>query len=169
MNYLDFILAVPLVWGAYKGYQRGIIFEIAMLIGVVLGLYLAFKVSSLFEGVVSKMLDAQGSTLQYLTFFIVFIAVVLIMILLAKFMEGILKIGNLNVFNKIAGAFFGMLKFALVVSVVLSVLRPVDAQLGLLSAKTKSESYLYQPVLSVSQYLFTALKDVQQEFSKHVN
>jgi membrane protein required for colicin V production len=119
-----------------------------MLIGVVLGLYLAFKVSSLFEGAVSKMLDAQGSTLQYLTFFIVFIAVVLIMILLAKFMEGILKIGNLNVFNKIAGAFFGMLKFALVVSVILSVFRPVDAQLGLLSAKTKSESYLYQPVIS---------------------
>jgi uncharacterized membrane protein required for colicin V production len=29
MNYLDFILAVPLVWGAYKGYQRGIVFEIA--------------------------------------------------------------------------------------------------------------------------------------------
>lgn len=168
MNYLDFILAVPLVWGAYKGYQRGIIFEIAMLIGVVLGLYLAFKVSSLFEGAVSKMLDAQGSTLQYLTFFIVFIAVVLIMILLAKFMEGILKIGNLNLFNKIAGAFFGMLKFALVVSVVLSVFRPVDAQLGLLSAKTKSESYLYLPVISVSQYLFPALKDVQQEFSKHM-
>jgi membrane protein required for colicin V production len=131
MNYLDFILAVPLVWGAYKGYQRGIVFEIAMLIGVVLGLYLAFKVSSLFEGAVSKMLDAQGSTLQYLTFFIVFIAVVLIMILLAKFMEGILKIGNLNVFNKIAGAFFGMLKFALVVSVSLVGVPPRGCAVGI--------------------------------------
>jgi uncharacterized membrane protein required for colicin V production len=91
------------------------------------------------------------------------------MILFAKFLEGILKIGSLNTFNKIAGACFGMLKFALVVSVVLSVFRPVDAQLGLLSAKTKADSYLYQPVVSVSQYLFPALKDVQQEFSKHVN
>ncbi len=169
MNYLDFILAVPLVWGAYKGFQRGIIFEIAMLIGVILGLYLAFKVSSLFEGAVGKIVDAQGNTLHIVTFFIVFIAVVLIMILLAKFMEGILKIGNLNAFNKIAGACFGLLKFALVVSVVLSVFRPVDVQLGLLTAKTKSGSWLYQPVLSVSQYLFPALKDVQQEFSKHVN
>jgi membrane protein required for colicin V production len=104
-----------------------------------------------------------------ISFFVVFICVVLIMILFAKFLEGILKIGSLNTFNKIAGACFGMLKFALVVSVVLSVFRPVDAQLGLLSAKTKADSYLYQPVVSVSQYLFPALKDVQQEFSKHVN
>ncbi|MBL7923287.1 MAG: CvpA family protein, partial [Bacteroidia bacterium] len=168
MNYLDFIIAVPLIWGAYKGFQRGIIFEIAMLIGVILGLYLAFKVSSLFEGLVGKMVDAQGNTLHLISFFVVFIAVVLIMILLAKFMEGILKIGNLNTFNKVAGACFGLLKFALVVSVVLSVFRPVDAQLGLLSAKTKSESWLYSPVVSVSQYLFPALKDVQQEFSRHV-
>ena len=48
MNYLDFIIAIPLVWGAYKGFQRGFIFEIAMIIGLVLGLYLAFKMSSLF-------------------------------------------------------------------------------------------------------------------------
>ena len=169
MNYLDFIIAVPLIWGAYKGWQRGIIFEIAMLIGIVLGLYLAFKVSSLFEGLVAKMVDASGHTLHMITFFVVFIAVVLIMVLFAKFLEGILKIGKMNTLNQVAGAVFGMLKFALVVSVVLSVFRPVDAQLGLLSAKTKSESWLYQPVVAVSQYLFPALKDVQQEFSKHVN
>ena len=168
MNYLDFIIALPLVWGAYKGFQRGIIFEIAMIIGVILGLYLAFKISSLFEAAIGKMVDAQGSTLHIITFFVIFIAVILLMVLLAKFMEGLLKIGSLNMFNKIAGAFFGLLKFALVVSVVLSVFRPVDAQLNLLSAKTKSESYLYQPVVSVSQYLFPALKDVQQEFSKRV-
>lgn len=168
MNYLDFIIAVPLIWGAYKGFQRGIIFEIAMIIGVVLGLYLAFKVSSLFEGLIGKVVNEQGNTLHMITFFLIFITVVLIMILLAKFMEGILKIGNLNLFNKVAGAFFGLLKFALVISVILSVFRPVDAQLGLLSAKTKSESWLYQPVISVSQYLFPALKDVQQEFSKRV-
>jgi len=168
MNYLDFIIAVPLIWGAYKGFQRGIIFEIAMIIGLVLGLYLAFKTSSLFEGLVGKYLDASGKTLHYMSFFIVFIAVILIMVLLAKLLEGLLKIGNLNVFNKVFGALFGILKFAIVVSVIFSVFRPVDAHLGLLSAKTKSSSYLYQPVVHVTKYLFPALKDVQQEFGKRV-
>lgn len=168
MNYLDFIIAIPLVWGAYKGFQRGFIFEIAMIIGLVLGLYLAFKMSSLFEGLVAKFVDAQGSTLQYLTFFIVFVSVILIMVFLAKLLEGLLKIGNLNVFNKVAGAMFGILKFAIVVSVVFSVFRPIDAHLGLLSAKTKSSSILYQPVIHVTKFLFPALKDVQDEFGKRV-
>jgi len=168
MNFLDVIIAVPLVYGAYKGFQRGFIFEIAMIIGLVLGLYLAFKMSSLFEGLVSKMVDASGSTLHYLTFFIVFVSVILIMVFLAKLLEGLLKIGNLNVFNKVSGALFGLLKFALVVSVVFSVFRPIDAHLGLLSAKTKTESYLYQPILHVAKYLFPAMKDVQNEFVKRV-
>ncbi len=168
MNYLDFLIAIPLVWGCYKGFQRGIIFEVAMIIGIILGLYLAFKLSSLLESGVGKVVNEQGTTLTSITFFVIFISVVLIMILLAKFMEGILKIGNLNTFNKIAGAFFGLLKFALVLSVVLSVFRPLDAQIGILSAKTKSESVLYSPVVRFSQYLFPALKDVQKEFSKHV-
>ncbi len=168
MNYLDFIIAVPLIWGAYKGFQRGFIFEIAMIIGLVLGLYLAFKMSSLFEGLMSKFVDAQGSTLHYLTFFVVFISVILIMVFLAKLLEGLLKIGNLNVFNKVAGAIFGIIKFALVVSVVFSVFRPVDAHLGLLSAKTKSGSLLYQPVVHITQYIFPALKGFQKEFWKRV-
>lgn len=169
MNYLDFIIAIPLVWGAYKGFQRGFIFEIAMIIGLVLGLYLAFKMSSLFEGLVKKMVDAQGTTLHYLTFFVVFISVILIMVFLAKLLEGLLKIGNLNVFNKVAGTIFGIFKFALVLSVVIAVFRPIDAHLNLLSAKTKTSSMLYLPIANAAHYIFPALKDVQHEFGKRVN
>ncbi|MBL0096717.1 MAG: hypothetical protein IPP46_09645 [Bacteroidetes bacterium] len=57
-----------------------------------------------------------------------------------------------------------MLKFALVVSVVLSVFRPVDAQLDYSPPKRNPNRILLNRCL-VSQYLFPALKDVQQEFS----
>lgn len=168
MNYLDFCLFIPLAWGTWKGWQRGIIFELAMLIGVVLGLYLAFKLTSLLKGAMATLIDAQGTLLHSVTFFTVFIFIVLIMILLARFIEGILKMGNLNWPNKLSGALFGLMKWALVLSVILSVFRPVDVRVGIISAKTKGESYLYQPLLNFSHYLFPALRDVQQEFSKHV-
>jgi len=168
MNYLDVLIAIPLVWGAYKGFQRGLIFEIAMLIGLVLGLYLAFKLSGLLETVVARMVDAEGTTLYMLTFFVVFIAVIMIMVLLAKFLEQILKIGKMDNLNKLAGAFFGIVKFALVVSVVLSVFRPIDRRFSVLPEKIRKESLLFDPVSKSSQYIFPALKDVQKEFSKHV-
>lgn len=168
MNYLDVLIAIPLAWGAYKGFQRGLIFEIAMLIGLVLGLYLAFKLSGLLETVVAKMVDAQGTALYMVTFFVVFISVILIMVLLAKFLEQILKIGKMDNLNKLAGAFFGIVKFALVVSVVLSVFRPIDRRFSVLPEKIRKESLLFEPVSKASLYIFPALKDVQKEFSKHV-
>ncbi len=168
MNYLDFLIAVPLIWGLYKGWQRGLIFEIAMIIGMVLGFYLAFKCSSMFEGLVSKFVKDAGHFLPYITFFLVFAGVVLIMVLLAKFLEGILKIGSLTAINQVMGAIFGCLKFGLAVSVILALLRPIDARMGLLSAKTKSESKLYGPTIKVAQFLFPALQDVKAEVEKRI-
>jgi membrane protein required for colicin V production len=166
MNYLDLIIAIPLAWGAWKGWQRGIIFEIAMLIGMILGLYIAFKFSGMFQGVVGNNVKGSGSMLPYLTFFLVFIAVVILMVLLGRFLEGILKITKLTPVNQVLGAIAGSLKFALAISVLLSVLRPVDAKMGLLSAKTKSGSFLYKPILNVSHLIYPALKDIKEEFEE---
>ena len=34
MNYLDIILAIPLLWGLYKGISKGIVKELAALIAL---------------------------------------------------------------------------------------------------------------------------------------
>lgn len=166
MNYLDLIIAIPLIWGAWKGFQRGLIFEIAMIIGLVLGIYLALKFSVLFEGVVRKYISSSESFLPYLSFLLVFALVILVMVLLARFLEGILKMGKVNGINKAAGAFFGLIKFVLIVSIVLKLFKPVDEQIHLLKKETREQSFLYAPVLKTSQYIFPALNDVREVFKK---
>ena len=166
MNYLDLLIALPICFGIYKGWKRGIIFEIAMMIGLVLGLYVAIKFSGLFEGVVKKMTDSPDKVLPWITFILVFILVLVVMILLARFLEGILKIGKLSQINQLVGAIFGGLKLALAVSVILAIFRPIDSRVKLVDDKIKSESLLYHPVLNLSHFLFPALEDVKQEFEK---
>ena len=61
MNILDLVLAVPLLWGAYKGFSRGIIYEVAMIIGLIAGLYLAFKFSGLVQGWLYKVVDSNSA------------------------------------------------------------------------------------------------------------
>ena len=168
MNYLDIIIAIPLLYGAWKGFKRGLIFEMAMIIGLVLGFYLGFKFLHFFEQIVSKYISNSGNFLPYLTFILVFILVIVLMILLAKLLETILKITALNLFNQIAGAVFGIIKFALVLSFLLALFRPVDLRMNLIQAQTKNESYLYNPVLNISHYLFPALQDVKKEFEHRV-
>ena len=166
VNYLDAIIAVPLLWGAYKGFQRGIIFEVAMIIGLVLGLYLAFKFSVYFEKIVANYITGSASFLPYISFFLVFVLVILAMVLLAKLLEGILKITSLNSFNKVAGAVFGLLKFGMVISILLTLFRPVDSRLNILKQDVKKESMLYFPVMNISQYIFPALDEMQKVYKE---
>ena len=168
MNYLDVIIAIPLLYGAWKGYQRGLVFEIAMILGLLLGIYIAFKFLNFFEQIVSKYISGSGNFLPYLTFILVFISVMALMIMLAKMLEAILKITALNVFNKIGGALIGVIKFALVISFMLSLLKPVDLRLGLISQQAKNESKFYKRVLNISNYLFPALQDVKEEFQHRI-
>ena len=46
MNYLDIIIIIPLIWGAYKGFRKGFIIEIASLIALILGIWGGINFSS---------------------------------------------------------------------------------------------------------------------------
>jgi len=168
MNLLDLILAIPLLWGAYRGFKRGFIFEIFMLIGLILGLYIAFKFSSLLNGWVSKMVDAGSAVIPYLSFFIVFAAILLILILFAKLLENILKAVSLNALNKVAGAVLGIIKFALVLSVILWSFKALEPHWNFINASTKKQSLLYEPILKTASFLTPALQDIKEEFKEKV-
>ncbi len=106
MNFLDAIIIAPLIYGAYKGFQKGLIFEIAMIVGLIAGVYFGFKFSGLAYDFLQKLLPDEGHLLHYISFFVVVAVIVLIFIFYAKFMEAVLKIASLNVFNKVAWSHF---------------------------------------------------------------
>ena len=47
IEYLDIILAIPLIWGAFMGFKKGLILELASIVALVLGIYGAVKFSDL--------------------------------------------------------------------------------------------------------------------------
>ena len=167
MNFFDAIILVPLIYGAWKGFQKGLIYEIAMIIGLILGVYLGFKFSGLVFDMLSKLIDDEGHLLHYISFFIVFGVILLIFIFYAKLMEAVLKITSLNLFNKIAGAVFGLIKFMLALSVIFWLLVPLQNQFNIIPAKTRNESFLYPYVLKAAASLSPAVKDVKDEFRQN--
>lgn len=166
MNLLDIVIAIPLLWGAYKGFQRGVIYEIAFIIGLIIGLYAAFKLSGWVETMLLSVMDKDSMLPHWVSFVIVIGIILAIFLLYAKLLEGILKAGDLNVVNKIFGALFGLLKFALVVSVILWGLKSLEPQFNFINAQTKNESKLYEPVLKTATFLNPAFQDLKNEFEK---
>lgn len=86
----------------------------------------------------------------------------------AKLMEAVLKIASLNVFNKIAGAVLGILKFALAVSVIFWLLKPLEGSWNPIPEKSRKESVLYPYVLKAASALAPAVKDVKDEFRENL-
>jgi len=168
MNWLDVVIAIPLLWGAYNGFKKGIIYMVLMIIGMVLGLYIAFKFSGLIEGVLAKNIHVSPAVLPYIAFAIVFACIVLIVIALTKFLETILKSASLTSLNKVAGSLLGMAQYALIVSVILWLVKSFEPGFYVIPAKAQTESMTYNPVLKFSTFITPTLKEIKDEFSINI-
>ena len=49
MNYLDIIIAVPLLYGMIKGFSNGLIKEVTSLLALFIGVYVAINFSEFLE------------------------------------------------------------------------------------------------------------------------
>lgn len=65
----------------------------------------------------------------------------------------------LGAINKIGGALFGSLKYALVMSVVIFVMNAVEKSYPLVSFQAKNESLLYEPIGKIAPMVIPGLKN----------
>lgn len=153
MNVLDTIIAIPLVYLLYKGYRRGLIFELSSLLGVVLGCWAAVH----FSQYVSEVLGLKGDGAVLVAFFITFVAVLLISILLGKCVKGLFKAMKFGFLDKLAGALLGFLKAICIVGVILSYVVLIDQHEQVLKPTVKERAVLYRPVYKVGNRLTESL------------
>ena len=100
MYWLDIVLAIPMAWFVYKGFRKGLIFELSSLIGLVVGIYCSIK----FSKYVSTLIGIEGEYSILVAFFITFIAVYLLSLFLGKCIEGLMKMMKMGIMNNILGS-----------------------------------------------------------------
>ncbi len=157
MNYIDIILCIPLVWGLYKGFSKGLIIETASLIAFGLGVWGGIHFSDFSAQKISKWFNWQSQYLPIVSFAITFLIIIILVYFIAKLIQKLVEGMTLGAFNKIAGALFGALKFALVMSVIIFVLNAIEKSYPVISFKTKEESLLYKPIGKIAPLLIPTL------------
>ncbi len=164
MNKLDLLFAIPLAYGAYKGFQKGFVFEIAILMALILGVMGGVKLSEKASVWLSSHWDIHSQMLPFISFLFVFILILVLVILFAKLLEGMLKATGLSVVNQIAGAVLGLLKWTLVISLIMHVFTPLQAKHQFISQETREGSFFYKPVNTFSSYIIPALGEMKNRF-----
>ncbi|RLD77603.1 MAG: CvpA family protein [Bacteroidetes bacterium] len=147
MNWLDIVLAIPLLWFMYKGFRNGLIIELASLAALVLGIFIALHFSFYAKEFLIDNFDIADNYLNIIAFAITFIIVAVLVYLVGKIIHKLVSIVALGFLNRLAGGIFGLLKAALVLSVILYFLNGFDS--SLIKAEVRENSFLYEPVESI--------------------
>lgn len=159
MNTLDIILAVPLLYGLYKGFTRGLIVEIASLVGLVLGIYGGVHFSQKTAAVLGDHVNLTGNAMQLVAFIVTFLVILGGVYFIAKMLEKVVNLVAMKLLNKAGGGIFGLLKMALVLSVFLIVVEALDQRWEFIPQKQKKTSYLYAPTASIAPLIVPVFKD----------
>ena len=146
MSSLDIILCIPLIWGLYKGFVRGLIIQVASILALVLGIYGAVMFSNFAQEFLSATFHIDHKYLAISAFALTFVTIIIGVHFIGRAIKKMIDLMALGFFNKVFGAVFGFLKVALVISVVLFILDLVDEQMGLIPKKERSKSILYGPM-----------------------
>jgi membrane protein required for colicin V production len=147
MSWIDVFIICIVGAGAVKGYFRGAIRQVALLGGLVGG----FVIAKMFYTTVAEKLapyitDASENILHFLAFLIIWIAVSIVITILARLFTDTLKLLSLNIVNKILGLVLGGAIWLLIVGLAIYVVDTVDTEHKLLTPKTVEHSLFYAPL-----------------------
>ena len=155
--YLDIFIAIPILWGMFRGFKRGLIIELCTLMALVLGVYGAATFGDMAGQYLESEFNTNPRISLVLAFSIVFLVIVVAVFLFGKALEGVIKMVALGLVNKLFGLLFGGLKFALIVSSLFFMINGFPITEKLIPTINKKESFLYKPVAAIAPNVYPVL------------
>jgi len=116
---LDSVLVVIMIVAIIKGYQRGLIVGVFSLVGIIIGLAAAIKLSAVVAGYIGKAITISHTWLPIISFIIVFIIVVLLVRLGANMLQKTVEVALLGWVNRLGGILLYIAIYLIIYSVIL--------------------------------------------------
>ncbi len=137
--FIDIVFFILMIMAVFKGISKGFIVAVFSLLAFIIGLAAALKLSAVVATHLHKTMNVSGYWLPFLSFLIVFIAVVFIV----RWAAALIK--------KVAGIFFlgwldtlaGIVLYAVMYLMIYSVILFFATRLHLISAAAQASSQTY--------------------------
>lgn len=137
---IDIIVAIILILAAIKGFRQGLIVALFSVIAFIVGLAAAMKLSVVVADYIGKAVNVSDKWLPIISFAVVFLIVVILVRLGAKFIQKSVELAMLGWVNRIGG----ILLYAALYILIFSILLFYAEQLSLIKPETIKESVTYE-------------------------
>lgn len=159
MTLLDIFIVIGLCSGMITGFRRGFFVELASLISILLGIFIAIKFSYLTKAYLENHGTWNPKTIQVAAFALTFILVIVGVSMLAKIFTSIANFAFLGIANSILGALLGLFRSVLVLSILLNLFQKLNHDDTFLSKETQEKSTLYQPVQEIAKTIYPSISE----------
>lgn len=173
MSIIDIIIIVPLVIGAIAGFRKGFIMEVVSLLALILAVIGGFHFLHWGISMLQEHFELSGKFLPFLSFVLIFVAIVLLVNAVGKVLKKIIHMAFLGGVDKAAGALLGGLKWVFFLSLVIWAFQVFGVEVP---EHLREKSMLYGYVVGVAPtfvdlfgYIIPATSDLLDKISELIN
>ncbi len=155
MNYIiDILILLCLGWGAYKGFKKGFIIQSFVIIALILGVWGGFALSGKVEPLLQRQFNMSELAYSIISFVIVFLLILILVYTSGYLVTKVTNASTLGMLNRLAGAAFGILANALILSVIIVLLNKVNDKKHFMPKDKLEKTYLYEPIGKIAPAIF---------------
>ncbi|WP_242094465.1 CvpA family protein [Aestuariivivens sediminicola] len=163
MSVIDIILGSLLLIGIVRGFIKGLFVEVASIVALIAGVYGAIHFSNYAASFLIEKVDWKENTINITAFIITFVVIVLAIALAGKALTKLADFAALGLVNRLLGAVFGGLKYALILSVVLIIFEKMNLTMSFIDEDDYNESRLYTPIKSFIPMILPSIITSEEE------
>lgn len=163
MNYIDFIIIIVVIAAAIRGAIKGFVYEIASLIALIAGVWGAIKFSGATETYLVKRLNFTNEYIDIIAFVITMVIIIILVHLIGKAVEKILKSVALGTVNRFFGLIFASAKALFILGVLVVVIDKIDESLPFIPKDNVAESKFYNPLKNIAISTFPFIQGFYED------
>jgi len=129
LNVADIFWGIILFIGAFQGFRKGLIIEVINIFAFMLAILGGIKLMDAGIRLLEPHLSGIGKLLPLLSFILIFVIIVLVVSAIGFLLKKFIHLTPLGIFDHLAGAIVGILKWGLTLSIILWFLSFIDIQL----------------------------------------
>ena len=153
MSYLDLFFGLAIAWGAYSGFSKGLIKELASILGVIIGVFLAKNYYPYLDIKLKPIFESEAGFISILSAILIFLLTIMVFKIIAKFLTKFLKIFALGLLNRIIGSVFGIFKTVMLLCILVFIFSNINNVTGIIKAEKLSQSFFYSKIEKINSFI----------------
>lgn len=160
MKIFDILILCGMAWFGFQDFRKGFVDSLFSIIALLVGAWCALP----FSPIVQKILPPTTETRYLITLMLSFLICITAVFLIGRLFKISLNFVLPDIFDKLLGAAFGVLKVMFCTGILCYCITAVDKDGQLLSEEKKSESILFSPCEKTAEILLPKILDFKEKF-----